>query len=803
MGPRSEHLEKTPAWSVGAIPGDEAMNQRRSAPEKEGATGTRGADAPRFLDVRRIRSLDEAYGGFHTRISGEPLNVLRRRIWVFFAVFMTIFTLVAAYTFGSTKYYRSSATLELAVEQPGPLDRLGDAMGLPAQFQQKDYFETQAGILKSRTLAEALADKLDLARSPEFAADTSPVARVIGAILGVFSSSGPADEAPPQELARRLAQERLIDQVLGRLTVKRIQRSNLMLVSMEARDRVFGKKMLDSLLELYLQRHLQKRRKTNVDALIWLKSEVEKSEKKLLDSVASLVKFAQEHGMVSLEDQSNHLIGFFNKTAEGLVRTKERRVQAEAFQREGAERGLPIIPQDMRTTNYVGLKEKLSLLEAELAQLREIYSEDYPRLVMLRKQVEFLKGKIAETEKDMAFEALETAKKEEKLQEEAFEKAKRDAMASNSLGVQYAILKKEQETDETLYKMLLTKHRELELSTRIIGTNILVVDAPTLENNPSRPRTVLNLALGVLAALIGGILAAFYREATDTRLRGASSLERALSLHPLGVVPYARSGLGRDAIRFRNVPVELLAYDAPACPASDAVRNIKASLMLSRSNSKLKRLVVTSPGPGQGKTFLAVSLASVCASQVKRALLLEADLRRPRIDAIFGRSGVQVGLTDLIAAPELDWRRVLAKSRIPGLYYLSAGKIPPNPVELLESDRFTRLLKEFGEVFDVTIVDTPPLVGFADTPVVAAKTDGAILTVKDGDTQAELLRSAVNALSVTGVELLGVVLNLASPREGGRYYYQSRYYGRSRPRSADHNAEGPRDGADEGRKAAR
>jgi polysaccharide biosynthesis transport protein len=393
--------------------------------------------------------------------------------------------------------------------------------------------------------------------------------------------------------------------------------------------------------------------------------------------------------------------------------------------------------------------------------------------VMKRKEIAFLKEKLAEHEKKVVTVALETARTQEMLQQEAFEKAKQEAMANNSQGVQSAVLKKETETNGDIYKLLLQKSKELELSTQIIGNNINVVDSPTALPRPVKPKKTLYLLIGCVLGLTGGIMTAFALEQLDTSVHSTDDLEKKLGLATLGVVPDVQKLRRQHHLNGRRSGFEFLAYDAPKSPVSEAVKNIKTSIFLSAPARSIRTLVMSSSGPREGKTFISVSIASVLCSEDKKVLVIDADLRRPRLGKVFGHSDKIPGLTTLLTRDDVKLQQVLHKAKVPGLYYITSGPLPPNPVALLESERMDRLTNRLAEIFDLVIFDSPPIVGFSDARILAANSDAVILVVKEAYLPVKFINQAKTMVQTSGrTKLLGAVLNMAS---GSSTYYGSKY----------------------------
>ncbi|MBI5251631.1 MAG: polysaccharide biosynthesis tyrosine autokinase [Desulfomonile tiedjei] len=743
---------------------------------------------------------DRAPVGYHPRMVSEPqsprgteyhdydeepektikdyIRVIYKRKRIVAIVFLAVVALTAVYTFTRVPIYRATATLEFDKENANSINNIGES--LAPNWTQAEFFATQSGILKSRSMGEALQDKLDLSNSLEFKPeDPSFTSQLINRMSSLFSP-----QSKPVLSSDRTKRDALAKATMDRISVKRESNSRLLNLSMDAKNPEFARKMLENYIEIYLDQNLRKRRVISQEAVAWLRGEQTKAEDKLVKSMASLVNFTNEHGIVSLEDASNHVLRFFNSTAEGLVKSKEHRVQLEALQKEGATDGLAILPSDLRQTDAQHLKEKLSLLEAEYMQMREIYSDDYPKVVMLKKQISFLKNRLAENEKVAVKAALETAKSQETLQQQAFELARKDAMNNNSLGVQYAVLKKEVETNEQIYKILLQKSKEMELNIQIIGNNISVIDPPITPVDPVKPNKALSLLIGSFLGLLGGMTAAFILEQVDNSIHTTEDIERNLNLPSLGVVPDIKKFRKLHGLNGSSSGHEFLAHNSPKAPVSEAIKNIKTSIFLSVPATSIGTLVVSSAVPQEGKTFISVSISSVLCSNSKKVLIVDADLRRPRIGKVFGQPDNIPGLTTYLTQENAKLQSILHKSKIPGLYYVAAGPLPPNPVALLESERMLEFVNKCRRVFDFVIFDSPPVAGFSDARILSNKVDGVIMVVREGAVPLEVVRQSKSMITSANGRILGVVLNMANGSSSyygngyrGYYRYYGHYYG--------------------------
>jgi capsular exopolysaccharide synthesis family protein len=343
----------------------------------------------------------------------------------------------------------------------------------------------------------------------------------------------------------------------------------------------------------------------------------------------------------------------------------------------------------------------------------------------------------------------------------------------------YNLLRREVDTNRELYTGLSTRLKETQVSSSLLTSNISVVDRADVPLKRSGPRTGLNLLIGCLVGLVGGVALAFLFEYLDTSIRDPREVEAILRVPTLGLVP-TRSALpahlGRPPLGPGNgAPgtVALVAHEATGSILAEAFRNLRTSVVYATPDHPPKTMLVTSLQQQDGKTFVstncAISLAQLGMGDV---LLVDADMRHPNLHGILGVSQTP-GLSDLLVGG-VGVTEVVRPTGIPGLFVIPAGPVPTNPSELLYSPRFTQALATLGERFAHIVIDTPPLLGVADTLVLAPRVEGVILVLRHGRAARNAAERAVQMLGSVRARLLGVVLNHADARSttaGYQYYH--------------------------------
>lgn len=728
---------------------------------------------------------DRDSGGYSEKTLRDYLDILVRRISVVLTVLIITAIVSVVYAVTRPPLYTSIATIEFDEKKPKSDDRLVTGSG--AEYELfRNYLATQMEILKSRALAEALVLKMNLLESPEF----TPKARgwvdgVLGlpsSVISLFIEDGQDSETttPSQ---RRL--NSVCKTIVDRVTVKPVKTSNLVTVSLSAEKPASSKEMLKNYLNLYLERNLEQRRRESAEASEWLKEELQKAEQKLMEAKGELVNFIIDNRLVLGKGGGVvQILDMVDKIWEEQIKSQGTRLKMQALrEQKGSEQG-SVLPKDINTEYINKLKEQMARYETEYTELKGVYAPTYPKMTNLAQKIEFLRERITEIEKSLINTVVESAKTEEGLFKETFEKARQESDRLKALESQLSTLKKVEQTNEEFHRIILKEYKEQEIKSRTIANNARVVDAPNMPDRPSWPKKRMIVLIGCALGLFLGIAGAFAVEQLDSRIHSPQEIEFDFHVKKLAVVPdIEKIGESRSQ-SVAPIEPEFMARQRPRSPVSDAIRNLQTSIFLGNPDHPVRTMVVTSATPSEGKTLISVSTATVLGSERRRVVLIDADLRKPRIHRVFGQDSHGPGLAEFLSSPQVTVPDVVRESDIPGLSYIPSGERPDNPAELLQYERLGYLAHELSERYDYLIFDTPPLLGIPDTQIVSRLADGLLLVAKQGHVHREELREAIRvAQSLNGCKLLGVVFNKAYAPGGYRYGYKygrgyyRRYYG--------------------------
>jgi capsular exopolysaccharide synthesis family protein len=442
------------------------------------------------------------------------------------------------------------------------------------------------------------------------------------------------------------------------------------------------------------------------------------------------------------------------------------------------------------------LREKEADLNTQYAQATTQFGSGYPKVVELNNQLKQVRTEIVAEETRMQHEIRDeylAAVQRENLLTTAFEQQKQEANQLNESAIEYSVLKRDAESNRQLYQDLLQRLKEAGVSAGLRSSNIRVVDVARTPTSPITPDVPRNIRFGVLLGLACGIGLAFVLESLDTSIRNMEELSAISTLPALGTIPLQLSSNGSLRKRLKMVSAEteksespaLVTYARPKSEAAEAYRALRTSILLSSFGAPPKVILVTSASPQEGKTTISANSALVLAQRGSRVLLIDADLRRPSIDKLFGVRS-RGGLSTLISGSDKVEDVVIPCPEVPNLWILPAGPIPPQPAELLGSTVMKDHIAHWRSFFDHIIIDTPPCLSVTDAVLLSPEADRVILVARSGQTTKAALRRACEMLLQVNARVMGIVLNALNRHSAEEYYqyggrYANHYYHEESP----------------------
>lgn len=701
----------------------------------------------------------------------------RRTILLFAGI--VIVTVVAA-TLIMRPVYKSTTVLEVSPKTQAPVQFQN------FQNQQEDtatFQRTQIEIIQSRAVAEAVVRRLNLGDHPAFNGelqqrDLFAGLRQLSAMLLTPVATGVrqlftgdtadlADEPVSDQAS--LEMRRLVGALQGALTVTPIRASNLIEVSFESLDRELSAAVANAVADAYLELSARKRFELSSGAESYLKREIAELQAQLETSEKDLYAFARQNQVVDLEDKNNIIATRLTELNINLSKVQAERIAAESLYRQLAQANVESLPAVLQDARITDLRGQLSTLRGEYAKMGQTYKAEYPRMQELQEQMDDVRKTLAQ-ELGNLVESLEVnyqqlTDREERLTA-AVEQQKQDLLDLQDRAVQYNILKREWETNRQLYSGLLERMKEVGVAAGMERDTASVIDRALVPESPFSPSLSRNLAIATVLGLMGGIGLALLLNLLDNSVRDPEEIERLVHLANLGLVP--RVNLKAQPT---NIPVELMAHYQRDQGLSEAYRSIRTSLMFATPGGAPKVLMVTSATPGEGKTTSIVSLGIVLAQTGASVLLIDGDLRKPRLHKVFNVPRGP-GLTEYLVQGDMDH---FYATPVENLTLMASGTPPPNPAELLSSGATDRMFEEMSKRFDYVLIDSAPVMGLADPIVLSTKVKGVLLVSGSGIVSRGALREAVKRLRAVDAPLVGSLLNLVEPHSS-EYSYYNRYY---------------------------
>jgi polysaccharide biosynthesis transport protein len=529
----------------------------------------------------------------------------------------------------------------------------------------------------------------------------------------------------------------------------------------------------------YIERTFRTRYEATVQASDWLSKQLDDLKKNVESSQQRFTEYQKKSGIIGTDETHNIFIVQLEELNKQMAGAKGERILREARYRVAVSGNPELIADVAPTSTLAILRAQQADLKNQYAQLSAKYGSAYPRVEQVSTQLNQVEGSITTqvTEIRDKFQneyraALET---ELGLNTE-LEKQKQQAYKMNDAGIEFAILKRDFESSRDLYEDLMKKLKESGIVAGLHSTNVDVIDPAEVPTKPAEPRVMLNIAVGLMLGMFGGIGLAFLLENLDTTIRAPEYGEILVNLPVLGVVPHLNLNGTKGHKPLSKAEQELpFLMSRPNSQFAEAFRALRTTLLLSSPGSPPKVIIVSSAAPGEGKTTVSVNCALAFAQKGAKVLLVDADLRRSGAQGRLRMQG-ELGLSSCLSGGRESAEFIKDLPGGMGLAVLPAGQKPPNPVELLDSDRMRTLLEQWREEYEHIIIDTPPLVGLSDALALSPFADAVLLVARSGRTSQQSLRRARDILNRVHARTVGVLINDLDIDSGDYYNYYG-YYG--------------------------
>jgi polysaccharide biosynthesis transport protein len=723
------------------------------------------------------------------------VRILRRR-WLLIVLSMVVVVGATAFiTLRMTKIYRATTTVRIETQAPQVLGRSVEAvdeMGTGTFWSNIEYYETQYKIISSRDVANRVVTEFKLNEDMDFL------------------------QIPEEKRAEfePLSVEAAAQRLQSITTVEPVKDSRLVLIHIDSPNPHSAQLYANAVANAYLDQNLESMLSSTIDAVDWLSKQLDDAQEELSDSEEKIYEYMKGNDIlsVSLEERQNILTAQMMAAATKLTEARAKRIEIGA--RKAAIATVvttsdPMsIPLDSLNSSTLiqELKTQYGKLSQEYDELSERYGENFPRMIELKAKLDRIGSDISREVRNIlvAVDAeLAAARATEIGLQKTLDEFRSQALSLAEKAVGFNKLTRVRTTNEQVYQLLTGRSKEADLSRLLRVNNVHILDSALLPKVSIKPRLHINLLVALVIGLMLGLGLAMLLEFADRTLKTQEDVE-ALGVAFLGIVPsidsssvtsgkYSQNVYGKGKQRKRRskqrkpvlepdgtapINYDLFVNDYPKSQVAESLRAIRTNLLFMSADKTARRILVTSPSPQEGKTTVAVNMAIVMAHSGSKVLLVDTDMRRPRVHHAFNIRP-KLGMSTMVLG-ESSMEESVFHSAVPNLDVLMCGPTPPNPAELMLTEAFVKVIDKLSQNYDRVIFDSPPVAVVTDAAILSKLVDGTVLILKSLQTTRDAARHAVGTLNDIDANILGAVLNdldLKNKKYGQHYYYYYKKYG--------------------------
>jgi capsular exopolysaccharide synthesis family protein len=701
-------------------------------------------------------------------------RIIKPRLHILLII--TLFVAAAAYIKVSTVTPIYEATGLLMIEPENKNVIMFDSRQAFSGYRN-EYYNTQIRILQSRTLGKTVREEFH------------STFRINGNLQGVNPADiliqGPRVE--PQE------------------------NTHLVEVSYRSTHPGAAARLVNLLFDKFIDFNLDLKSQSSIKAGEYISRQIKKLQERLGRKEKEINEYSNRKELFYISKEDSTVVKKFSDLNQAYTDAQIERINKEALYQELKGMTYDSFPQVSKSQLLDNLKSTYSGLENEYKRKSQIFKATYPEMVRLKSQMDTLQERIEKETKEIAQQALrtakseyESAKKKENSLLQLLDRQKEAILDSSADAIRYKSLDIEVQNMRSLLNYLVRKQEESEVSSRvdkIQTSNIKVIDEALVPKNPINTQKQKTLILAVLVGLALGLGVIFLVDYLDQTIKTPEEVKMLLGLPALGIIPSTEAkevkaydsynykysyrygnpgkpknpGKNKEKNNPKSLDIELINFLETDSLFVEKYRLIRTSIMLSIPKEPPRIIAVSSALPSEGKTATTINLAVSFSQLGKKTLVIDGDLRKPRVHKIFKIKN-SAGLSSYLAG-RVEFNRIIHKTEIPNLFVVPSGPLPPNPVELLDSEVMAKMLEKLLEKVDFIFIDTPPLVGIVDAIVIGKYSHGLILVTWAGKTHRNALEKTKQELDQFNIRTLGVVLNRAHEnRKAYGYNYQAYQY---------------------------
>lgn len=725
----------------------------------------------------------------------DYLAVILKRKWLILSLVVVVTSLVTIQMYRQPPIYEAETTIQ--IEQKGGLIKTKEL--ILNTGNDPTYWNTQLKLLENPQLARQVVIALDLQHNPAFfegQANSGFLASIRRLFFGekptpthidntkaavVDRDSVQSDQLTPEQLEQLEPYE---DTLRGNLTVEPVEKTSLVTIRYRHNNPEIAMKVADTLARVFIYNDLQRTSSGERTASENLANSIAELQLKIQQDTERLLNYKKTHEIPITASPGMNItdvrVGSYSSQ---LIDAENKRKQAQSAY--DAARTSPdpwSIPEVQADKSVQRLRDKISDLEEKKSALLRTYTEEWPGVKTIDDQIAQVKSDLERKPREIITSLkiqYETALNTEQKVKADYVHERAAATAQGEAAIDIGSLTQQIDTNKQLYNTLFQRQKELEISTVDSSNSVTIATPARLPKSPIGPARSRNIVVAFLLSMGIGIGLAFLLDYLDDTLKSVEDVDRYIHLPTLALIPALRS---ERALLKSKSPASTDVKESTALaliedvrsPVTEAYRHLRTSLLLSSAGQPPKTILVTSSQPSEGKTTTAVNTAVMLAQTGAEVLIMDCDLRRPRVHSHFNLSNSQ-GVTNYISGETNAESLLQTYDKLPNLKIMTSGPVPPNPAELLGSDEMRKLLHTMSERFTHIVVDSPPAISFTDASILSTIVDGVMLVVHGGKSSRAIVRRAKQQLLDVGAHIYGIVLNNVKLEGSANYYYYGYY----------------------------
>ncbi len=731
----------------------------------------------------------------------DYLFVVLKRKWLILSLVLAVTSLVTIQMFRSASIYEGETTIRI---EPRPRSVLQTKDIIINAQSDPSFWGTQLKLLENPALARQVVLTLDLQNNPAFFGGQTQ-GGVFASLRRVFSGPKKNPDPAPASTAlsvvgenevadRALSAEELAklepyeDAIIAGETIDPIPTTNLVKIKFAHSDPELAQKIANTLAEVFVNNNLARATLGSTKAEDLLAREIANLQTKIKTDQERQFNYAKAHNLPLNSDpngnlEAKRLATLSSQLLEAENERKNLQSQYEAARKESDSFSIPDVQTSARVEK---LRERISLLKEKREALLMVYTSEWPEVKKIDAQIKPIEAELAKAPTEIVSSMkrrYEAAVSKENSLKRSYEQQKGTTTQQVRDQIDLIAISQELETNKQYLNTLVQRQRELQVTSNDRPNEATIATYSRLKTTPIGPPRLRNILIAFILSLVAGIGLAFLLDFLDDTVKSIEDVDRYIHLPALALIPASRSdrarliGLPGGSPAAPSESTALAMIDDARSPIAESYRHLRTSLLLSSAGQPPKTILVTSSQPSEGKTTTAINTAFMLAQTGAEVLIVDCDLRRPRLHSHFDIPNSR-GLTNWLSGePDLD-QLLQTYDKLPNLKLLTSGPVPPNPAELLGSDQMRKLLGLLSERFGHIIIDSPPAISFTDASILSTMADGVVLVVHSGKSSRAVVRRAKQQLLDVGAHIFGVVLNNVKLETQDYYYagYYSSYY---------------------------